>query len=197
MKNSIQILKYFEDLILSIPSLVSVRISMKLTIWFFEQLTKVTDTSAVQARRGKDIQGIPWERLNISREKYRLTRLEQYKNYENIPASGENTDKVHIIAAKWLSSVHFCIFFYNNVVYSFQKYKPVEKGANYYEFFYNTRVVKPTILHFQVCGSLRNRDIIFSIVLPLLMYWLLCVYTFKAKEFGLVYFKTWCLSNVQ
>lgn len=104
-------MKYFEDLILSIPSLVSVRISMKWTICFFEQLTKVTDTSAVQARRGKDIQGIPWERLNISREKYRLTRLEQYKNYENIPASGENTDKVHIIAAKWLSSVHFCIFF--------------------------------------------------------------------------------------
>lgn len=60
----------------------------------FEQITKVTDTSAAQARDGKDIQGIPWERLNIKREKYRLTRLEHYKNYENIPASGLTSDKV-------------------------------------------------------------------------------------------------------
>jgi len=26
----------------------------------------------------------------------------------------------------------------------------MEKGGNYYEFFYNSRMVKPTILHFQV-----------------------------------------------
>lgn len=55
---------------------------------------KVTDTSAAQARKGKDIQGIPWERLNITRESYRSTRLEQYRNYENIPLSGEAVDKV-------------------------------------------------------------------------------------------------------
>ncbi|KAE8685609.1 cysteine proteinase RD21a-like [Hibiscus syriacus] len=87
------------------------------------QPTKVTDTSSAQARKGKDIQGIQWERLNITREKYRLTRLEQYKNYENIPASGKAVDK---------------------------ECKLVEKGGNYYEFFHNTRLVKPTILHFQL-----------------------------------------------
>jgi hypothetical protein len=59
-----------------------------------EQLTKATDTSSGHARNGQDIQGIPWERLNITREKYRLTRLEQYKNYENIPLSGKAVDKV-------------------------------------------------------------------------------------------------------
>ena len=59
-----------------------------------DQITKVTDTSSGQARNGQDIQGIPWERLNISRENYRSTRLEQYKNYENIPLSGEAVDKV-------------------------------------------------------------------------------------------------------
>lgn len=59
-----------------------------------QQLTKVTDTSSKQARNGKDIQGIPWGRLNITREKYRLTRLEQYKNYENVPLSGESVKKV-------------------------------------------------------------------------------------------------------
>lgn len=54
----------------------------------------MTDTSAAQARKGKDVQGIPWDRLNITRENYRLTRLEQYRNYESIPSSGEAIDKV-------------------------------------------------------------------------------------------------------
>lgn len=54
----------------------------------------MTDTSAAQARSGKDIQGIPWETLNITRDFYRLTRLQQYKNFENIPSSGEAVDKV-------------------------------------------------------------------------------------------------------
>ncbi|XP_052302815.1 uncharacterized WD repeat-containing protein C2A9.03 isoform X2 [Populus trichocarpa] len=88
-----------------------------------EQLTKATDTSSGQARNGQDIQGIPWERLNITREKYRLTRLEQYKNYETIPLSGEAVNK---------------------------ECKQMEKGGYYYEFFHNTRSVKPTILHFQL-----------------------------------------------
>ncbi|TYK16979.1 putative WD repeat-containing protein C2A9.03-like [Cucumis melo var. makuwa] len=89
----------------------------------FDMLTKSIDTSSALARKGLDIQGIPWDRLNISREKYRLTRLEQYKNYENIPSSGAAVDK---------------------------ECKAIEKGGNYYEFFHNTRLVKPTILHFQL-----------------------------------------------
>ncbi|OIT27268.1 PREDICTED: uncharacterized WD repeat-containing protein C2A9.03-like [Nicotiana attenuata] len=89
----------------------------------FELVTEGTDTSAAQSRKGKDIQGIPWDRLNITRQSYRLTRLEQYRNYENIPLSGEAVDK---------------------------ECKQVKKGGNYYEFFYNTRLVKPTILHFQL-----------------------------------------------
>ncbi|XP_052188995.1 uncharacterized WD repeat-containing protein C2A9.03-like isoform X1 [Diospyros lotus] len=89
----------------------------------YDVLTRVTDTSSAQARKGKDIQGIPWERLNITRESYRLTRLQQYRNYENVPLSGEAVGK---------------------------ECKQIEKGGNYYEFFLNTRVVKPTILHFQL-----------------------------------------------
>lgn len=61
------------------------------------QNSKIADTTAVQARGGKDIQGIPWERLSITREKYRQTRLEQYKNYENIPHSGEGSGKVKVV----------------------------------------------------------------------------------------------------
>ncbi|XP_039067653.1 uncharacterized WD repeat-containing protein C2A9.03-like [Hibiscus syriacus] len=47
----------------------------------YDMLTRANDTSSAQARKGKDIQGIPWERLSMTREKYRLTRLEQYKNW--------------------------------------------------------------------------------------------------------------------
>ncbi|XP_075512036.1 putative WD repeat-containing protein C2A9.03 isoform X2 [Primulina tabacum] len=89
----------------------------------YDMLMKVTDTSAAQARNGKDIQGIPWDRLNIKRESYRLTRLEQYKNYENLSSSGDSVDK---------------------------GYRLTEKGDKYFDFFHNTRLVKPTILHFQL-----------------------------------------------
>lgn len=84
---------------------------------------RITDTSSAQARKGKDIQGIPWDRLSITRTKYRQTRLEQYKNYENVTNSGE-------------SSAKGC--------------KPTEKGKIYYEFWRNTRSAKSTILHFQL-----------------------------------------------
>nr|KYP52112.1 putative WD repeat-containing protein C2A9.03 [Cajanus cajan] len=80
-------------------------------------------TTAAEARKGKDIQGIPWDRLSISREKYRQTRLEQYKNYENIPQSSELSEKD-------------CTQTY--------------RGGKYYDFWRNTRSVKSTILHFQL-----------------------------------------------
>ncbi|CAM8914895.1 unnamed protein product [Rhodiola kirilowii] len=89
----------------------------------YEMLTKVTDTSATLARKGKDIQGIPWDKLNITREEYRTTRLEHYKNFENFPLAGE--------AVK-------------------EQCQRVCKDGNYFEFFHNSRTVKPTILHFQL-----------------------------------------------
>ncbi|KAK1272970.1 hypothetical protein QJS04_geneDACA007886 [Acorus gramineus] len=85
--------------------------------------SKITDTSATQARKGEDIQGIPWDRLTISREKYRQTRLEQYKNYENVPRSGEGSEK---------------------------ECKPTRKGGMFYEFQRNSRSVKSTFVHFQL-----------------------------------------------
>lgn len=85
-----------------------------------------TDTSALDARNGKDIQGIPWERLNFSREKYREMRLKQYKNYENLSRSREELEK---------------------------ECKEVEKGSSFYDFHYNTRVVKSTVVHFQLRQS--------------------------------------------
>lgn len=53
-----------------------------------------TDTSAMEARNGKDIQGIPWERLNFSRDNYRETRLNQYINYESLSLPRGDLEKV-------------------------------------------------------------------------------------------------------
>ncbi|XP_024976624.1 uncharacterized WD repeat-containing protein C2A9.03-like isoform X2 [Cynara cardunculus var. scolymus] len=89
----------------------------------FEQSKPKTDTSAEEARNGKDIQGIPWERLNFTRDKYRETRLRQYKNYENLLHSRENLEK---------------------------ECKQVDEGHTLYDFQYNTRLVKPTVVHFQL-----------------------------------------------
>ena len=75
-----------------VPSLTDIFITLGL---LFQ--TKAEDTSAAQARDGKDIQGIPWERLSVTRQNYRKTRLDQYKNYENIPDSGEAAAKVSYI----------------------------------------------------------------------------------------------------
>ncbi|KAB2030561.1 hypothetical protein ES319_D05G240800v1 [Gossypium barbadense] len=82
-----------------------------------------TDTSAEEARNGKDIQGIPWERLNFTRERYRQTRVREYKNYENLYGSREEMEK---------------------------EFLQVEKGKAFYDFQFNTRLVKSTIVHFQL-----------------------------------------------
>ncbi|KAI3506801.1 hypothetical protein L1887_21365 [Cichorium endivia] len=90
---------------------------------FADDYDMVIDTSSTQARRGKEIQGIPWEILNITTESYTQTKLEQYRNYENILLSGDAVDK---------------------------KCKQKQKGGNYYEFSHNIILVNPTIFHFQV-----------------------------------------------
>jgi hypothetical protein len=88
-----------------------------------EVVSKVSDTTALQTRDGKDIQGIPWDQLQITREKYRETRLQQYKNFENLLQSHDELEK---------------------------ECKAVEKEGKFYHFQHNTRSVKPTIIHFQV-----------------------------------------------
>ncbi len=81
--------------------------------WMFypycNQVSKVSDTTTAQASRGKDIQGIPWDRLQFTREKYRETRLQQYKNYENLLQSHDDLEKVCIIhnaSSADLGSIH-------------------------------------------------------------------------------------------
>uniref|UniRef100_M4D1T2 Uncharacterized protein n=1 Tax=Brassica campestris TaxID=3711 RepID=M4D1T2_BRACM len=89
----------------------------------FENLMCSADTIASHAPNRKDIQGISWDKLSLTREEYRKSRLQSYRNYENIPNSGEASGK------DCLDS---------------------EKGSSFYMFKKNFRSVTPTILHFQL-----------------------------------------------
>ena len=60
-------------------------------LWQHEQMD---DTSASDYKKGKDIQGIPWERLNYSRDQYRKMRLKEYKNYQNLTRSRSGLEQV-------------------------------------------------------------------------------------------------------
>jgi len=89
------------------------------------------DTSALDYKEGKDIQGIPWERLNYSRDQYRKMRLKEYKNYQNLTRSRSGLE---------------------------QECKQVERKDTFYDFQSSTRAVKSTIVHFQVQFYLGQFD---------------------------------------
>ena len=52
------------------------------------------EVTAAEVLRGRDIQGIPWQLLQTTRERYRQTRLRQYQNYENLGNSHDRIDQV-------------------------------------------------------------------------------------------------------
>ncbi|XP_072973855.1 uncharacterized WD repeat-containing protein C2A9.03-like isoform X2 [Typha angustifolia] len=81
------------------------------------------DTSALEYRNGKDMQGLPWKSLNYSREKYREMRLKQYRNYENLSMPHDGLEK---------------------------ECKQLQSRSTFYDFQFNTRLVKSTIVHFQL-----------------------------------------------
>ncbi|XP_034576402.1 uncharacterized WD repeat-containing protein C2A9.03 isoform X1 [Setaria viridis] len=88
-----------------------------------QQHEQMDDTSASDYKEGKDIQGIPWERLNYSRDQYREMRLKEYKNYQNLTRSRSGLE---------------------------QECKQVERKDTFYDFHSSTRSVKSTIVHFQL-----------------------------------------------
>ncbi|TVU37792.1 hypothetical protein EJB05_11127 [Eragrostis curvula] len=96
------------------------------------------DTSAVEYRNGKDMQGIPWERLNYSRDQYRQMRLKEYQNYESLPRPREGLDMVSHTQCR-LSAIEVI-----------KECKQLDKSSMFYDFRFNTRLVKSTIVHFQL-----------------------------------------------
>jgi WD40 repeat protein len=81
------------------------------------------DITAKQAQNGRDIQGIPWEQVRFTRERYRENRLQHYNNYVNLEVDREVLDK---------------------------QCKRFSKGGQFYGFQLNTRKARCTIVHFQL-----------------------------------------------
>mmetsp|Transcript_15791 Transcript_15791/g.37365 ORF Transcript_15791/g.37365 Transcript_15791/m.37365 type:complete len:429 (+) Transcript_15791:79-1365(+) len=81
--------------------------------------------TAEDVAKGRDIQGIPWETLLTTRDRYRLRRLVQYRNYENLQAPHDEI---------------------NRELDDF----PVRYDGKFYRFQHNTRDIRSSIVHFQL-----------------------------------------------
>eukprot|EP00210_Caulerpa_lentillifera_P004219 g4024.t1 len=93
------------------------------------------DTSAEEYALGRDIQGVPWERLRRSRAEHRVHRLQTYRNYTNV---------------------------LNTQGTSYQQYlKRIAKRAvkprqqQFFDFVSNSRRIKSSIVHFQLRNLLQ------------------------------------------
>jgi len=88
----------------------------------YDQDNLMPDVSAEDVANGKDVQGIPWEKMLFPRNQYREMKMKSYKNYQNLSYAREDL----------------------------QECKQVEKDSPYYDFQYNTRRARPSIVHFQL-----------------------------------------------
>ncbi|XP_048539371.1 uncharacterized WD repeat-containing protein C2A9.03-like isoform X3 [Triticum urartu] len=93
----------------------------------YDQDNLMPDVSAEDVVNGKDVQGIPWEKMLFPRDQYREMKMKGYKNYQNLSYARED---------------------------ALQDCKQVERDGPYYDFQYNTRRARPSIVHFQL--QLRN-----------------------------------------
>lgn len=84
-------LALFLDLVNAVRS---IRFNITRAILYLQTSKATEDTTAMDVKNGKDIQGIPWERMNTTRDSYRQARMQQYANFENIPNSGRTSEKV-------------------------------------------------------------------------------------------------------
>ncbi|BDA49641.1 Uncharacterized WD repeat-containing protein C2A9.03 [Coccomyxa sp. Obi] len=87
----------------------------------------LTTTSEQVLVQGFDPQNIPWDRLQVSRQRYRETRLEQYHNYVNLrEVVDQNQDRLN------------------------KEKTEVSKDGGFYGFHQNLQSIRSDIAHFQL-----------------------------------------------
>jgi hypothetical protein len=59
------------------------------------------DVSVADVAAGKDMQGIPWEKMLFGRDQYREMKMKNYRNYQNLSYAREDALQV-------LSTYLFC-----------------------------------------------------------------------------------------
>ncbi|GLC56000.1 hypothetical protein PLESTB_001053600 [Pleodorina starrii] len=104
-----------------------------------------TDTTAEQfytAAQPKDIQGIPWERLQFNRSTYRETRLRQYRNYTNV-LPDNNGGAYRAELAPLCAAPRRCGTAGGGA-------SGAARGPPFFSFVRNSRAVQSNIVHFQL-----------------------------------------------
>ena len=61
---------------------------------FVLQENMLPDVSAADVAAGKDMQGIPWEKMLFGRDKYREMKMKNYRNYQNLSYAREDALQV-------------------------------------------------------------------------------------------------------
>jgi hypothetical protein len=68
----------------------------------------MADVSAEDVASGKDVQGIPWDKMLFPRDQYREVKLKTYKNYQNLTYDRE--DAVQVPSSCTITAVTFPLF---------------------------------------------------------------------------------------
>jgi hypothetical protein len=78
----------------SLPLLVAFFPLFLRNVSFVLQENMLPDVSAADVAAGKDMQGIPWEKMLFSRDKYREMKMKNYRNYQNLSYAREDALQV-------------------------------------------------------------------------------------------------------
>jgi len=94
--------RIFVGIAVSLFLLGGILILFLLSVFFlFWQENMLPDVSVADVAAGKDMQGIPWEKMLFGRDQYREMKMKNYRNYQNLSYAREDALQV-------LSTYLFC-----------------------------------------------------------------------------------------
>ncbi|EMS66765.1 hypothetical protein TRIUR3_10859 [Triticum urartu] len=92
----------------------------------YDQDNLMPDVSAEDVVNGKDVQGIPWEKMLFPRDQYREMKMKGYKNYQNLSYAREDALQcsefqllgypihIHLLAHSPMDGMEGCIRMHMN-----------------------------------------------------------------------------------
>eukprot|EP01026_Neomeris_dumetosa_P049862 TRINITY_DN4364_c1_g1_i5.p2 TRINITY_DN4364_c1_g1~~TRINITY_DN4364_c1_g1_i5.p2 ORF type:complete len:226 (+),score=27.16 TRINITY_DN4364_c1_g1_i5:191-868(+) len=98
----------------------------------FDESENDKDITRQAWQRTGDMQGIPWQRVNLSRELYRAERMQHVRNYFNVLELGDEAKLNHYKQRLKLMEGE------------------MDKDGMFYQFAKTWRDMRPQVLHFQL-----------------------------------------------